>query len=91
MKRYKTILLGCLAVSPLFFTSCEKRKHLKATAILKTTDGCWSGQMNSIPLQKIIAPTLQNGHTNWEHRDSVTVNCRIIRTKKKCIIYHLQW
>ena len=27
MKRYKTILLGCLAVSPLFFTSCEKEER----------------------------------------------------------------
>ena len=29
--------------------------------------------------------TLQNGHTNWGHRDSVTVNCRIIRIKRRML------
>ena len=73
MKHYKTILLGFLALA---FGSC---------GILKTMDGSWYGRTNSIPPQRTTDPTLQNGHTNWGHQDSVTVNCRIIRIKRRML------
>ena len=49
MKRYKTILLGCLAVSPLFFTSCEKEETLEGNSNPENNGWVlvWSDEFNT--------------------------------------------